>query len=78
MRNQELVQLERDFGIHMPATVQDFLPDLAMDAQPALLTANNAGVPAWLTNYVDPELVRILVAPMKAALILGGEQRRLE
>jgi hypothetical protein len=78
-RNQELVQLARDFGIHLPNTVQDFLPEnlgMALDAQPALLTVNNAGVPAWLTNYVDPELVRMLVAPMKAALILGGEQKK--
>jgi hypothetical protein len=77
MKNRELVQLERDFGIHFPASVVDFIDtSLAMDAQPALVTASNAGIPAYLTNYVDPELVRVLAAPMKAVQILGGEQKK--
>jgi hypothetical protein len=44
---------------------------LAMDAQPQMVTANNAGIPAYFTNYVDPELIRVLVTPMKAAEIIG-------
>jgi hypothetical protein len=85
MKNRELVNLERDFGIHFPPSVVDYLDPrtmtvgsgaYAMDAQPGLITASNAGIPAWLTNYVDPELVRILASPMKAVQIMGGEQKK--
>lgn len=44
---------------------------LACDAQPALVTVSNAGIPAFLSTYVDPKLIEILVAPMKAAEVLG-------
>lgn len=44
---------------------------LAMDAQPTMVTATNSGIPAYFTNYVDPELIRVLVTPMKAAQIYG-------
>ena len=44
---------------------------LAMDAQPTMVTTGNSGVPAYFTNYVDPELIRVLVTPMKAAQIYG-------
>ncbi len=49
---------------------------LAMDAQPQMVTANNAGIPACFTNYVDPELIRVLVTPMKAAEIIGEVKKR--
>lgn len=38
----------------------------AMDAQPALFTMNNAGIPAWMANYINPGVIDILFAPMKA------------
>lgn len=44
---------------------------MAYDAQPALTTAPNSGVPAFLTNWVDPEVFEILFAPNKGAEILG-------
>lgn len=44
---------------------------LAMDAQPALVTTSNAGIPAFLTTMVDPDVIRILLAPNKAATIFG-------
>ncbi|HGI5916519.1 TPA: DUF2184 domain-containing protein [Yersinia enterocolitica] len=44
---------------------------MAMDAQPNLVTSPNSGIPAYFTNYVDPELIRVLVTPMKAAEIIG-------
>ena len=44
---------------------------LAADAQPTMVTTGNSGVPAYFTNYVDPELIRVLVTPMKAAEIIG-------
>lgn len=44
---------------------------LACDAQPELVTVSNAGIPAFLTNYVDPELIKVLVSPMNATNILS-------
>lgn len=44
---------------------------LAMDAIPALTTDPNAGIPALLTTSIDPEVVRILFTPNKAAEIFG-------
>lgn len=47
----------------------------AMDAivgtQPGLITTANAGIPAFLSTYLDPKLVEVLVSPNKAAEILG-------
>ena len=45
--------------------------NVAMDAQPALITTSNAGIPAFLSTYVDPKLIEILVSPMKAAEVVG-------
>ena len=65
------------YGIILPGAKDYLKPDfaenfqLAMDAQPTMVTANNAGIPAYFTNYVDPELIRVLVTPMKAAQIYG-------
>lgn len=44
---------------------------LASDAQPALVTTPNSAIPAFLTTYVDPKLVQVLVTPNKAAEIYG-------
>lgn len=47
-------------------------PDrLAFDAQPELVTVGNAGIPAFLSNYLDPALIEVLVSPMRAADIAG-------
>lgn len=65
------------YGIILPGAKDYLKPDfaenfqIAMDAQPTMVTANNAGIPAYFTNYVDPELIRVLVTPMKAAEIIG-------
>lgn len=61
---------ERDFGIVLPEA-KGYLTN---DAQPAV-TESNAGIPWYFTNYVDPELIRVLVAPMKAAKILGEAKK---
>jgi hypothetical protein len=44
---------------------------LAMDAQPALSTTPNAGIPSWLTTVIDPQIYKVLFAPNKGADILG-------
>lgn len=49
--------------------------NLAMDAQPGLITVSNAGIPAFLANYMDPEVVRVLVSPMKATEIIGEAKK---
>jgi hypothetical protein len=63
-------------GIYTPALAymgdgwrDDF--GLAMDAQPGLVTSPNSGIPAFLSNILDPEVVRILTAPMNAVDIFG-------
>jgi hypothetical protein len=48
---------------------------LAADAQPELVTLSNAGIPSYLTNFLDPKLIEVLVAPMKAAVILGETKK---
>jgi len=49
---------------------------LAMDAQPALVTQSNAGVPSMFTTYVDPRIIDILVKPMRAVEIVGDEVKK--
>lgn len=74
IRNQELDILEQQYGISFPqGEMFDFYPanKLAMDAQPALVTVSNSGIPAYLANYLDPKLIEILLAPNKAAKIIG-------
>jgi hypothetical protein len=64
-------------GVHLPEGSVLLDPawksdvNLAMDAQPALFTAPNAGVPAWLSTLIDPEIIRILFAPLRAVEIFG-------
>lgn len=77
MRNADFAALESQWGIVMPEA-REYLPDayrhnfaLAMDAQPTLVTTANSAIPAYLTQWVDPEIVKVLVAPMKAAEIMG-------
>lgn len=51
------------------------LGQTAMDAQPTLASTNNIGIPAFLTNIVDPEVIRILTTPMRAAQIFGETKK---
>jgi len=48
----------------------------ACDAQPSIITTSNAGIPAFLSTYIDPKLIEVLVAPMKAAEIVGDEGKK--
>jgi len=79
MRPTGKVQVPENFGIVFPRGANVFYQEpgwgsdvnMAMDAQPALITQPNAGIPAFLTNVIDPEVIRILTAPMRAAEIFG-------
>lgn len=53
----------------------DTLDMVAFDAQPELITVGSAGVPFYLTNYLDPRLIEVLVSPMKAAEIAGETKK---
>ncbi len=48
----------------------------ACDAQPALVTVSNAGIPAFLTTYVDPKLIDVLFAPLEATEVVGIEVQK--
>lgn len=48
---------------------------VAMDAAYPLITNSNAGIPAMLSTYIDPKLIEVLVAPMRAAEAAGGEKK---
>ena len=79
--NSDFAILERDWGIVMPeaqgymepAHKRDF--NLAMDAQPQLVTTSSSGIPAFLTTMVDPNVIKVLLAPNKGAQILGEEKK---
>ena len=48
---------------------------LAMDAQPALSTDPNAGIPAFLSMYIDPAIFEIVFAPNMAAEIFDEQKK---
>jgi len=80
-RHQDFPFLENQFGIVLAAAL-GYIPahlaqdaNLAMDAMPALVTVSNSGIPAFLTNYVDPKLIEVLTTPNKAAKILGEQKK---
>lgn len=47
----------------------------ANDAIPTLITTPSAGIPAYLSNLMDPEEVRIITAPMKSTEAFGETQK---
>src|SRR5438067_11142266 len=85
--NAEFQRLQQQAGIVFMAPgggsmAMDYLPEgvkhdfsLACDAQPGLVTASSSGIPAFLTNYMDPNVIMTLIAPMRAAEILGEAQK---
>lgn len=49
--------------------LDEALPRLGMDAQPSLVTQPNAAIPAILTTFIDPDILRIMTAKHKATEI---------
>lgn len=78
---KDFIKVAREYGVHLPVGAAYLKPEfandyaLALDAQPTMVTASNSGTPAYLTNYVDPDLIRVVVTPMKAAQILGEAKK---
>lgn len=67
-------------GIYLPEAkgyvMDEFrLNYLAMDAQPALATTPNTGIPAFLTTLIDPEVYRVLFSPTMAAEVFGETRK---
>lgn len=54
----------------------DYQGGFACDAQPILVTQSNSGIPAFLSTFIDPNLIEVLIAPMKAAQIVGNETKK--
>jgi hypothetical protein len=76
-----LLALKQSFGIEFmgqpnAAFQKTNSVAVAMDAQPQAVTLSNAGIPAFLTTYIDPKVIEILVAPMRAAEIVGDEVKK--
>lgn len=67
-----------DYRLAADANPGIVAPDLriALDAQPGLVTTPNAGVPLLFTSIVDPEVIRVIFTPMRAAEIMGGETQK--
>ncbi|WP_347558568.1 hypothetical protein [Robbsia sp. KACC 23696] len=69
------------WGIEFPGAQMFCRPEwkenleLAMDAQPALVTTPNNGVPAYMTFFTDPEILRVLTAANEGAEIFGEKQK---
>lgn len=71
----EMAAWRRDWRIAVDAH-PELVPGLAQDAQPALVTTPNAGIPLLFTSIVDPQIVRVLFQPLRAAEIMGGEVQK--
>ena len=66
-------------GLDMRAVQMSFDAMMAQDApayqQPSLITTPNSAIPAFLTTYLDPKLIAVLLAPVKAADIYGESKK---
>lgn len=49
---------------------------MAMDVQPELELQASGSIPAFLANVIVPGVIPALLSPMKAAVIVGDEQKR--
>ena len=85
--NLELKALAERIGVHYMnqpnldfqvegATLRMAHDGFACDAQPTLVTTSNSGIPAFLSTYIDPKQIEILVSPMKAAEVTGQEVKK--
>lgn len=81
MRDAQLIQALAQKGVILPHGVSNVSTpsgQYAMDAAsltPTLSSNPNAGIPTYLTTYVDPKVIEILVAPMKAAELVGESKK---
>lgn len=83
MNDAILRALQERAGVHFMGVNAQLQADnvahsmvVAMDAQPGLVTVSNSGIPSFLSTYIDPKAIDILVSPMKAAEIVGSEVKK--
>ncbi len=81
--DRNLRQISEKFGVHFMGVDASLLPTqkqlggrLAMDAVPELLSISNSGIPAFLSTYIDPNVIEFLIAPNKATQIVGEETKK--
>ncbi len=80
-QRRALAYAESQFGISFPGTVMFSRPewkknfDMACDAQPSLVTVTSGGIPAYLTFFMDPDLLHVLTSPNQGAEIFGEKQK---
>ncbi len=81
--DRHLEAVSRKWGIHfmgvdaqLQRTEKERGGLLAMDAQPELVTISNSGIPAFLSTYIDPKIIEVLVHPMKAVEIIKDETKK--
>jgi hypothetical protein len=67
---------KRDYKLALDAFPHLKAQAIAMDAQPGLATSVNAGVLLSAVSIIDPEVVRVIFTPMRAAEIMGGEAQK--
>jgi hypothetical protein len=63
------MRLAQDAGLALDA------PNSPINPQPGLVTVANAGIPSFLTMYVDPKLIEVLYSPLKAAASYGEARK---
>lgn len=51
------------------------MQSIGMDSVASLTTDPNAGIPSWFTTVIDPQVYRILFAPVKMAEIIGEKRK---
>lgn len=81
MRDSQLISQLARAGVVLPGSVTNVstpVSQYAMDAAsltPTLVGTPNAGIPTFLTTYVDPKVIEVLVAPMRAADLVGESKK---
>jgi len=75
---REFHELQTLAGVHFMGVQPDWQKEgvannyaYAMDAQPAMITVSNSGIPSFLSTFVDPKLIEVLVSPMRAVNVVG-------
>jgi hypothetical protein len=71
------------FGINFMGVDPKLLPTqaelggrMAMDAMPELVSISSSGIPAFLSTYIDPNVIEFLITPNKATEIVGQETKK--
>lgn len=81
MNDRQLIASLANKGVILPQSVSTIsvpADQYAMDAAsltPTLIGTPNAGIPSFLTTFVDPSVIDVLVAPMAAAELVGESKK---